>query len=135
MGIHLDANLLYEIDRLPVDHKLELITYLTGKVREVVVKEVATKSRVNTLTSGGLVEDPVPEWLSANVKIVENPSGKPSWADEIDPPGPHLSPEDWKKRVNNVAGAWEDHLLSAEELIERIYSSRTITDREYLLDE
>ena len=46
-----------------------------------------------------------------------------------------LSQEEWEAAVDKSAGSWADHPMSAEELIEDIYSSRTISTREINWDD
>ena len=46
-----------------------------------------------------------------------------------------LSQEEWEAAVNKSAGSWADHPMSAEELIEDIYGSRTISTREIKWDD
>jgi len=74
------------------------------------------------------------EWPPKNLRIAENPSGKTPWYEGIPSPK-DLTEAEWKAKVHEVAGSWDDHSMSAEELIEDIYSSRTISTREINLDD
>lgn len=108
---------------------------LVGWIAESLVEEEEPKNDV--------VEVPVestPEsnsvWPPKNLRIADSEklSGKKPWYADI--PSPQdLTEEEWKAKVHEVAGSWSDHPMSAEELIEDIYSSRTISTREINLDD
>lgn len=68
------------------------------------------------------------------MRVAENPSGKEAWYAGI-PRAEDLTEEEWRVKVDEVAGSWADHPMTAEELIEDIYSSRTISTREINLDD
>ena len=46
-----------------------------------------------------------------------------------------LKSHPWEDRVDAVIGLWKDHPMTAEELIEDIYTSRTISTREIKWDD
>lgn len=73
-------------------------------------------------------------WPPRNLGVEENPSNKTPWYEGITPVG-ELTEGEWKVKVNEAAGAWADHPMTAEELIDDIYESRTISTREINLDD
>lgn len=97
---------------------------LIGWISETMVEEEVS---VTAAASPSLVEDPVVAWPPADVRMVENPSGKPSWYDKVEEPTADLSKEEWSKRVNAVAGLWSD---MPDDIAEEIRSARNDDPRE-----
>lgn len=106
-------------------------TKLAHWLLESVVEEVEPASKPDGV---GIVEEPAAAWPPKNVRFADNPSGKKPWYADI-PMAKDLTEEERLKVVDEVAGSWKDHPMSAEELIEDIYSSRTISTREINLDD
>lgn len=109
---------------------------LLGWIAESLVEEENPPSVLEiepTQEDADLTTEDEIEWPHKNLRIGNNPSGKKSWYEDIPSPK-DLTEEEWKAKVHEVAGSWNDHPMSAEELIEDIYSSRTISTREINLD-
>ena len=113
--------------KLPIADRTKLAHWIL----ESVVEEVEPSAKAADTEDFGEREI---EWPPKNVRIADNPSGKTPWYEGI-PQAKDLSEEERLKVLNELNGAWEDHPMSAEELIEEIYSSRTISTREINLDD
>jgi len=76
------------------------------------------------------------EWPPKKVRWAdsEDISGKKPWYDGI-PQAKDLTKEERLKLLSEVEGSWADHPMTAEELIEDIYSARTTSTREINLDD
>lgn len=98
---------------------------LVGWIAESLVEEDLEVEEVS-------IVEPTPVWPPEGLDDAAD--SLPSWHDGIPRPE-DLTKEEWEKKVNEVAGSWADHPMTAEELIEDIYSSRTISTREINLDD
>jgi|GEM_PF-4626355 hypothetical protein len=71
-------------------------------------------------------------WPPENLRVAEDSSAITPWHEAIDPPGAHLSTEEWEARVDSVAGLWSD---LPDDYGDDIVTSRTISTREINLDD
>jgi len=106
---------------------------LIGWISETLVEEVETTTKEADTSTEVLSEKDI-NWPPKDLRAADALSAKPQWHEGIPEPK-DLTEKEWKAKVDEVAGSWADHPMSAEELIEDIYSSRTISTREINLDD
>lgn len=109
---------------------------LIGWISETMVEEEIPVSESEGEGEAGPALDAEIEWPPKDLEVTRNTNltGESAWYDGIPTPA-DLTEEEWRAKVHEVAGSWKDHPMSAEELIEDIYSSRTISTREINIDD
>lgn len=134
MGAPVDTgleNFEEAILKLPIAERTKLAHWiLESVVEEAELPVEVGKTEVETAPDSNSV------WPPTDLKVADSErlSSKKPWYADIPRPQ-DLSEEEWKAKVHEVAGSWADHPMTAEELIEDIYSSRTISTREINLDD
>ena len=126
MGIPVIADIEAAILELSHEDRIKVIAWIA----ETMLPEEENEPEENE--PSGRVEEPAAAWPPPNMRIAKDESGKTPWYEGIDPPGTHLSDEEWKARVDSVAGLWSD---LPDDFGEDIVSSRTISTREINLDD
>ena len=116
--------------KLSVADRVKLIHWISESVVENV--ELPEREEESTVKNTTVAESASEVWPLADIRFAEDMSGKTPWYEGIPEPK-DLTEEEWKAKVYEVSGSWADHPMSAEELIEDIYSSRALLHESALI--